>query len=395
MELLQTFAEQAVIAIGSAETYRALQDRTAALAERNSEYGERIEHQSATIDVLKAMSASPGDTQPVFDLIARQAAKLCSVPTAAVATFDGTMVHLATQSGFDTAYADAYISQFPRPVGLDFSMGRAILNRRVDQVEDIAADPGHSFVDVLGHWSVMAAAAVARWRADGRYHHRPPSDRTILRQPVDLLQTFAEQAVIAISSAETYRELQERTAALAQRNSEFGERIEQQSATIDVLKAMSASMSNTQPVFDLITHRTRELCGSLASMLFEFDGEQLHLRAWGGFDPDAAQDYLRQFPMRPDRGTAVGRVILERRVVHIRDVSVDPDIGQAVRTMGVRSTAGVPLLRGGQAIGVIAIGSSAIGGFTDSQIELLRIFAEQAVIAIGSVATFKELKERT
>ena len=129
---------------------------------------------------------------------------------------------------------------------------------------------------------------------------------------------------------------------------------------------MSASMSNTQPVFDLITHRTRELCGSLASMLFEFDGEQLHLRAWGGFDPDAAQDYLRQFPMRPDRGTAVGRVILERRVVHIRDVSVDPDIGQAVRTMGVRSTAGVPLLRGGQAIGVIAIGSSAIGGFTNS-----------------------------
>ena len=122
-------------------------------------------------------------------------------------------------------------------------------------------------------------------------------------------------------------------------------------------------------------------------MLFEFDGEQLHLRAWGGFDPDAAQDYLRQFPMRPDRGTAVGRVILERRVVHIRDVSVDPDIGQAVRTMGVRSTAGVPLLRGGQAIGVIAIGSSAIGGFTDLQIELLRIFAEQAVIAIGCVAT--------
>jgi signal transduction histidine kinase len=212
---------------------------------------------------------------------------------------------------------------------------------------------------------------------------------------IELLKTFAEQAVIAIRSAETYRELQERTAALAQRNSEFGERIEQQSATIDVLKAMSASMSNTQPVFDLITHRTRELCGSLASMLFEFDGEQLHLRAWGGFDPDAAQDYLRQFPMRPDRGTAVGRVILERRVVHIRDVSVDPDIGQAVRTMGVRSTAGVPLLRGGQAIGVIAIGSSAIGGFTDSQIELLRIFAEQAVIAIGSVATFKELKERT
>jgi len=88
-----------------------------------------MEHQAATIGVLKAMSASPGDPQPVFDLIARQAAKLCDVPTAAVATFDGTMVHLATQSGFDAAYADAYMSGFPRPVGPDFAMGRAILNR--------------------------------------------------------------------------------------------------------------------------------------------------------------------------------------------------------------------------------------------------------------------------
>jgi hypothetical protein len=113
---------QSIIAALRAERDAALA-REAALAEalttRNSEYGERIEQQSATIDVLKVMSASPGDPQPVFDLIARQAAKLCNVPTAAVATFDGTMIYLATQSGFDAAYADAYVSQFPRPVGLD------------------------------------------------------------------------------------------------------------------------------------------------------------------------------------------------------------------------------------------------------------------------------------
>src|SRR5690348_6266546 len=99
-----------------------------ALARRNTEYGERIEHQAATIDVLKAMSASPGDPQPVFDLIGWQAAKLCNVPAVAVATFDGTLLHLAAQSGFDPAYADAYVARFPRPVGTDSSMGRAILN---------------------------------------------------------------------------------------------------------------------------------------------------------------------------------------------------------------------------------------------------------------------------
>jgi cell division protein FtsB len=100
---------------------------------------------------------------------------------------------------------------------------------------------------------------------------------------VDLLRTFAEQAVIAIGSAETYRALEEQTAALAERNTEYGERIEQQSATIDVLKAMSASPDDTQPVFDLITARARDLCGSSASMLFEFDAGLLHLRTWGGY----------------------------------------------------------------------------------------------------------------
>ena len=149
----------AVIAALRAERDAALSEKAAlaeALATRNSEFGERIKHQTTTIEVLKAMSASPDDAQPVFDLIARQAATLCNVPTAAVATFDGTMLHLATQSGFDAAYADAYVSQFPRPVGQDLAMGRAILNRRVEQVEDITAYPGHSFVGVLGHWSVMA-----------------------------------------------------------------------------------------------------------------------------------------------------------------------------------------------------------------------------------------------
>jgi two-component system, NtrC family, sensor kinase len=143
----------------------------AALARRNTEYGERIEYQAATIDVLKVMSASPGDPQPVFDLIARQAAKLCNVPAVAVATLDGTLLHLAAKSGFDPAYADAYVARFPRPVGTDSSMGRAILNRRIDQIEDITADPTHSFGDVLGHWSVIAVPMLR----EGYHWVRSPS----------------------------------------------------------------------------------------------------------------------------------------------------------------------------------------------------------------------------
>ena len=237
-----------------------LQALRAELAARNSEFGERIEYQAATIEVLKAMSASPGDAQPVFDLIARQAAKLCNVPTAAVATFDGTMLHLATQSGFDAAYADAYVSQFPRPVGMDSSMGRAILHRRVDQIEDITTAAGHSFVDVLGHWSVMAVPMLRDGAALGAITIGRPAAGPFSDSQVALLQTFAEQAVIAITSAETYRELELRTAALGERNSEYGERIEHQSATIDVLQAMSASPGDPQPVFDLVVRRAAELC---------------------------------------------------------------------------------------------------------------------------------------
>ena len=239
-----------------------LQALRAELAARNSEFGERIDYQAATIDVLKAMSASPGDAQPVFDLIARQAAKLCNVPTAAVATFDGTMLHLATQSGFDAAYADAYVSQFPRPVGLDSSMGRAILHRRVDQVEDITTDPGHSFVEVLGHWSVMAVPILRDGAPLGAITIGRPPAGPFSDSQVALLQTFAEQAAIAITSAETYRELQARTAALAAAQQRI--RRTDRTAGSDNRRAevMSASPGDTQPVFDLIARRAAELCKS-------------------------------------------------------------------------------------------------------------------------------------
>ena len=130
-------------------------------------------------------------------------------------------------------------------------------------------------------------------------------------------------------------------------------------------------------------------------MLFDYDGELLHMRTWGGYDPAAAESYLRQFPMRPDRSTAVGRAILEQRIVHIRDVAADPEISVTVRTMGVGSTIVIPLQRDGQSLGVIAIGLLTPGGFSDSQVELLKTFAEQAVIAIGSAETYRALQTRT
>ena len=374
--------------------------RTAELAERNSEFGERIDHQAATIDVLKAMSASPGDAQPVFDLIVRRATELCDVPSATLFEYDGELVHIRSDYRSETILAPsalaAYVQLFPmRPTRGSISC-RAILDRQIIHIRDLRLDRELAgFARELGHRSQVSVPLIRNDLAIGVITIGAQAPGGFSDSQIELLKTFAEQAVIAIASAETYRQLEERTAALATRNSEYSEQIEQQLATIDVLKAMSAALSDTQPVFDLITARARELCGSLASMLYEFDGERLHLRSWGGWDPAAAQDYLRQFPMRPDRRTAVGRTTLERRAVHIRDIDQDPEIAQTVRTMGVRSTLVVPLLRDGQIIGAIAIGSATTGGFSDSQVALLQTFAEQAVIAITSAETYRALQTRT
>ena len=140
VELLRTFAEQAVIAIGSAETYSELQKRTAALAARNSEYGERIEQQAATIDVLKVMSASPSDARPVFELIVERARAFCEADGATLALLAGDMLHLQAFSGF---LSREYEAGFPRPVSRATMFGRAILARDVVQAPDVSVDPDH------------------------------------------------------------------------------------------------------------------------------------------------------------------------------------------------------------------------------------------------------------
>jgi PAS domain S-box-containing protein len=352
--------------------------------------------QAAGLEVLQAMVASPGDTQPVFDLIARRAAELCAVPVAAVAMLDGTMLHLATQKGFDPAFTSVYASQFPRPVGPDTVMGRTILSRRVEQIEDVDAEPAYGIALAFGPRSLMGVPLLRNGEPLGVISVGRPVVGRFPDSLATLLQTFAEQAVIAITSAETYRALQERTAALAQRNTEYGERIEHQSATIDVLKAMANSPGDPRPVFELIVHHANKLCDGSGVGLFEFDGRMVHLRAnlFGDAAEDKIANYRAMFPMVPNRGSVTCRAILDKQIMHITDFQSDPEIHPAVKAMGYQSQLSIPLIRDGAAIGVISLGGP-IGGFTDSQVALLQTFAEQAVIAITSAETYRALQERT
>jgi signal transduction histidine kinase len=186
---------------------------------------------------------------------------------------------------------------------------------------------------------------------------------------------------------------------LDQRNNEYSERIEHQSTAIDVLKAMSATPGDAQPVFDLIVRRSAELCSAPMAGLFEYDGELVHARAHHDIVSERGAAFLEAarfvYPMPPTHGSINCRAILDRQIIHIRDVQAEPDLLESVRNLGHRSHVSVPLMRGETAIGAISLGAWGPGGFSDSQVELLKTFAEQAVIAITSAETHRALQERT
>jgi GAF domain-containing protein len=192
-------------------------------------------------------------------------------------------------------------------------------------------------------------------------------------------------------------ELAARNAELATRNSEYGERIEHQRATIDVLKVMSASPSDPQPVFDLIVERARDLCDAYGATVFEFDGTRIHWRAATGVsdEPAVRAAYEAQFPMVPTRGWAFGRAILDRRIIRIDDMEAEPGLDPTLRGITAKSNVTTPIMRGDAVIGAIGMGSREKGGFSDSQVELLKTFAEQAAIAITSAETYRALQART
>jgi PAS domain S-box-containing protein len=405
VELLKTFAEQSVIAITSAETYRSLQERTAALAQRNSEYGEKIEHQAATIDVLKEMSASPGDPQPVFDLIVRRALVLCDAASVNLQEYDGELVHLRATHGVigDLAIEEQWKLEFPQ-VPRPGPLGRLFRDGQEVHIRDTVLEPDlKESVRATGTRSVAGLPLLRDGKVVGGIFLGKGVHGGFTDGQFALLKTFAEQAVIAISSAETYRSLQERTAALAQRNSEFGERIEQQAATIDVLKVMSSTPDDTQPVFDQIARRAKELCnGKAVAVLQYYDG----LVSVGATYPHnwdqnalASQAYLALFPMAPTRESIPCRAILDKQVIHIKDAETEPGLSPVVRGVirerGYRSQLVIPLMRDGEAVGCISLTAPEPGGFSDSQVALLQTFAEQAVIAIASVANFRALRQRT
>ena len=277
--------------------------------EREAENRALLARQAASVEVLKAITASPDDPQPVFDLIVRRACELCNAQAGNLVEYDGTLMHQRTLRGFAPEAEARLRAVFPRPPGLDTLPGRVVLTGQRIHLPDAQADQGliqqgrglgaRAFLGVplLREGQVIGVLGLARFDP-GEYD----------QSAIELVQSFAEQAVIAIAGAKTLRELRDRTAELAERNDAYGERIAHQSATIDVLKAMSASPGDPQPVFDLIAERARDICGGYGVTVTEFDGTLIHHRAATGVseDPTIREAAKAAYPMPPARDTARG-----------------------------------------------------------------------------------------
>ena len=215
-----------------------------------------------------------------------------------------------------------------------------------------------------------------------RWEVRPFSE-----QQIALLKTFADQAVIAIENVRLFQELQAR-------NRDLTEALEQQTATSEILRVISSSPTDVQPVFDAIARSAVRLCGARIGAVFRFDGELLHLAAHHNYTPDILELLQRLYPMRPSREQLSGRAILAKAVVQVADLFADPEYRQQVaRTGGWRSMLAVPMLREGNPVGAISINRLETGTFSESQIALLQTFADQAVIAIENVRLFTELSK--
>jgi GAF domain-containing protein/CheY-like chemotaxis protein/HPt (histidine-containing phosphotransfer) domain-containing protein len=392
IELVRTFADQAVIAIENARLFTAVE-------RRNSDLTEALDQQTATSEILGVISSSPTDVQPTFDAIARAAARLCNAGNAGVFRFDGRLIHLVAHHHWSVEELEAIQRAFPRAPGRGSVVSRAMLARAVAHVADIAADPEYqaSSIVAAGHRAVASVPMLRNGEPIGAISVAKREPVPFTDGQVALLETFARQAVIAIENVRLFTELNEKNHALTQAHSLVSEALDQQTATSEILRVISSSPTDVQPVFDTIVQNVVNLCGGLHAAVFRFDGDLVHLAAHHNIASAALPEFERVYPLPPSRESLSARAILDRSIVHVPDVERDAEasstrrLGQAT---GFRSVLSVPMLRDDIPIGAISVGRAHVGSFSSRQIELVKTFADQAVIAIENVRLFTELRSR-
>ena len=379
IELVKTFADQAVIAI---ENVRLL-----------NELRESLQQQTATADVLKVISRSTFDLQCVLDTLVEAAARLCEADKAQIFRRQGTTYHGKAFYGYSREF-QAYHEAHPISPGRGTTVGRSALEGRTVQIPDVLADPEYTFLEAqkLGQFRANLAVPLLReGNPIGALSLNRAEVRPFTAKQIELVETFADQAVIAIENVRLFDEVKTRT-------EELSESLQQQTATADVLKVISRSTFDLQAVFDTLVESAARLCDATHAMIWRQDGESYRLAANYGFSREF-EKFCKRNPIFPGRtrGTFTGQTVLAGKTIHVPDVATDPEFAGSEYLLrgGFRTGLGIPLLREGRPIGVFVLTRPVVKPFTDKQIELVTTFADQAMIAIENVRLFDEVQART
>ena len=369
IELVKNFAAQAVIAI---ENTRLL-----------NELRQSLQQQTATADVLKVISSSPGKLEPVFQAMLENATRICEAKFGTLFRFDGDAYHLAGQFGTPPELAEFQRQRGPFQAPPGGHLEQITRTKQVRHTADEAADllPGKAatlggarstvYVPMLKDDQLIGAIVIYRQEV------RPFTDKQI-----ELVQNFAAQAVIAIENTRLLNELREL--------------LQQQNATADVLKVISRSTFDLPKVLSTLVESATKLCNADKAYIYQQHDGAYQFAASCGFSAELLE-YARENPITPGRGTITGRVVLGGKAVHVEDVLADPEFtGHGYQSRGdFRTTLGVPLTRNGLTIGVFFLARSLVRPFTNKEIDLVTTFADQAVIAIENVRLFDEIQDKS
>ena len=374
IELVKNFASQAVIAIENARLLNELR--------------ESLQQQTATADVLKVISSSPGDLEPVFRAMLEKATQICGAKFGVMFRFADGAFRAVSWLGSPPAYTieqPHIVSEHPHN-----PLTRIVSTKKPVHISDLTKERAYiednprivALVETAGARSLLVVPMVKNEELIGAIAVYWQEARSFTEKQIELISNFAAQAVIAIDNTRLLSELRES--------------LQQQTATADVLKVISRSTFDLQTVLDTLVELVARLCEAEMASINREKGAAYQRVASYGYSPEL-QAYMDRHPIPAGQGSVVGRTVMEGGVIHIHDVLADPDykMAEAAKLGGIRTMLGVPLLREGTSIGVLVLQRKGVRPFTDKQIELATTFADQAVIAIENARLLSELRQRT